>query len=119
MIIFYSKLIVSRLLNIIEKYADQKLVRERFAINDAFFSFPFEKSDELVQLQLTGDTFLTSSKPLEPVCIANTENLELPDIYPIKETVTLSPQNIYDLENVYRKLCIRKMVNTVSNPISY
>lgn len=94
---------MARLLSLIERHEQNKIVRERYISNDVLFSFPFEKYGELVQLQLTGDTLITSSQLLPPLCIADTANIELPSLYPVKETVTLTPQNIYDLQNIYRK----------------
>lgn len=101
--IFYSKLTISKLLHLLETHADGDIVKERFLCNDALFSFPFEKNGNLIQFELTADTLLTASRPLSPVCIADTKNYDLPDIYPIKATITLNPENIYDLRTLYRK----------------
>lgn len=98
-----SKLIISKLLHLIETHADGNIVKERHLSDDLLFSFPFEKYGELIQFQLTTDTLMTSSQPLSPVCVADTEKYDLPDIYPIKATITLNPQNIYELRTVYRK----------------
>lgn len=105
---FCSKLIVSKLLHLLETHADNNIVKERFLFNDLLFSFPFEKYGDLIQFQLTADTLLTASRPLSPVYVADTEEYELPDIFPVKATITLNPQNIYELRTLYRKyICAR------------
>lgn len=98
-----SKLITSKLLHLLETHAEHNIVKDRFLYDDLLFSFPFEKYGDLIQFQLTADTLLTASRPLSPVCVVDTEKYELPDIFPIKATITLNPQNIYDLRTLYRK----------------
>ncbi|KAB0804351.1 hypothetical protein PPYR_01321 [Photinus pyralis] len=96
-----NKLIVTKLLLAIELLADQNLVKQRLAINDLPFWYPFEKAGELFQFQLTGDCLVTSSNPLPPISSETTENLELPVMDPVKYTVSLNVENIYDLKNLY------------------
>ncbi|KAL3288344.1 hypothetical protein HHI36_002792 [Cryptolaemus montrouzieri] len=103
-----NKLMTSKLLHLLESNEKYDIVRERFVLNDLFFSYPFEKEDNLIQFQLTGDAVLVSSKPLPPVTLESTENKKLPDLHPIKYTVTLNEENIYTVENIYP---IKKTVN--------
>lgn len=72
-------------------------------MNDLFFSLPFEYFGDLIQFQLTGDSVLVADKPLQPVYTSSTEQFTLPDIFPIKPTITLNLQHFYDLDNIYRK----------------
>lgn len=56
-----------------------------------------------MQFQLSADKLLLSTKPLEVLTKESVEEIALPDLYPIKHTVTLVPENIYELRNIYRK----------------
>lgn len=67
------------------------------------FSYPFERQGDLIQFQLSGDTVITSSKPLSSITTDSTQSLELPDIAPIKPTITLVKENIYKLDKSFRK----------------
>ncbi|KAJ8946418.1 hypothetical protein NQ314_008900 [Rhamnusium bicolor] len=96
------KLIISRLLQLIESTCtNQELVKERYVFNDLFFSFPFERNGDLLQFQISGDTVITSSNPLPPITNVSTESLELPVIDPIKPTITLNKENIYEIKTIY------------------
>ncbi|XP_018563370.1 39S ribosomal protein L37, mitochondrial [Anoplophora glabripennis] len=97
-----NKLLMSRLLQLIESTCGRDdLVNERYLFNDLLFSFPFERHGDLIQFQLSGDTVITSSKPLSPITGVSTESLELPDITPVKPTITLVKDNIYKLEKSF------------------
>lgn len=100
---FYSKLIISKLLNLLETHEEQAIVRNRFLLNDLYFSFPFRREDNFIQLQITGDTVLVSQKPLPPISDESTKEYKLPDLYPIHCTATLNEENIYELQSIYRK----------------
>lgn len=105
MFVVFSKLLIGRLLQLIESKSDESILKDRYLFNDLFFSFPFEKNGDLIQFKLKGDSLLTSRKPLATVTQQQTDSLELPDIYPIKETITLNEENIYKVEDLYRKFC--------------
>lgn len=98
-----SKLIILKLLNLVEANSKHDLVRERYLLNDLLFSLPFEYFGDLIQFQLTGDNALVASKPLKPVSTISTEEFAVPDIFPIKPTVTLNVQNFYDFTDIYRE----------------
>lgn len=95
----------SKLLNLIETHSKHDLTKERYLLSDLFFSVPFEHSGNLIQFQLTGNNVLVASKPLPPVFKNSTDGLSLPDIFPVKPTITLNLQHFYDLDNIYRKHC--------------
>lgn len=91
------------MLNLIETHSKSDLVKERFLLNDLLFSYYFEYSGDLIQFELTGDVVLLASKPLMPVFTNDTKQFELPNIFPVRPTVTLNLQHFYDLQNIYRK----------------
>lgn len=56
-------------------------------------------------MEINAETFLTSKKPIvlgEPKM--DIGNAELPNIYPIKYTVSMPQENIYHQRDSYRKL---------------
>lgn len=99
----FSTSILLKLLQLIELLEDGNIVKERSLLSDLQFSFPFEKLGNLIQFELRSDVMIASDKPLAPVTLDITDALELPDIYPAKETITLNTENIYKLRNLYRK----------------
>lgn len=103
MFFFFSILIVSKLLQLIESTSDQHLSQNRYLFSDLLFSYPFEANDQQIQFQLSGDFFLSSCKSLKAVTQESTEDVDIPDMTPLAKTVSLSKQNIYKIENIYRK----------------
>lgn len=91
-----------KLLQLIELHEDSSIVKDRSLLSDLQFSFPFEKFGNLIQFELRSDVMITSNKPLSPIATDITDDLELPNIHPIKETITLNTENIYKLQNLYR-----------------
>lgn len=68
---------------------------------------PLEKDGDLIQLELTVDFLLNSATPLPVYADADevrgTQDIPLPDLHPIKHTITLERENIYQIRNVFRK----------------
>lgn len=102
-IFFSSYLTVSKFLQLIENTSDQNLVNDRYLFSDLMFSFPFNLNEQQIQLQLTSDFFLSSSKPLQAVTTEPTENIALPDITPLEPTISIPKEHIYKLEDIYRE----------------
>ncbi|CAH1956578.1 unnamed protein product [Acanthoscelides obtectus] len=95
-----NKLIISKLLQLLES-KNPDLSKDRYLYRDLWFSLPFQRNSDQIQLTLTADAVLASAKPLSPVSLEPTENLELPNIFPFEPTVTLNKENIYKLQNIY------------------
>lgn len=97
-----NKLLIARLLQLIETHGNFDVVQDRAIFNSLFFSFPFEKNGNLVQFNLTGDTLVSSSKALSPIFKKeNTTQIELPNLYPSDELLGLLQENIYEKQNIY------------------
>ncbi|KAJ8948101.1 hypothetical protein NQ318_008454 [Aromia moschata] len=96
-----NQLVISGLMQLVESLSTQDLVKDRVILNDLIFSYPFLKYDDLIQFQLTGDAVVLSSKPLSPITIEPTEGIALEDITPIKPTITLNIDNIYEIKEIY------------------
>ncbi|XP_060528750.1 large ribosomal subunit protein mL37 [Cylas formicarius] len=109
------KLLITKLLSLIEKTSSQDLVKNKYVSDDLYFSFPFERFGENIQFQLLGDIVLTSSEPLSVVSSDSTSEFELPDLAPIKPTISLTPENIYVMKDVYsiERVAIKRHPHTL------
>lgn len=101
--IFFSTLMTLKLLQLIELSSGLEIAKQRSLLSDLHFSFPFEKLGNLIQFELKSDVLISSTNPLSPITSVETENIELPNIHPIKETITLNLENIYEIRNLYRE----------------
>lgn len=100
---YFSRLIVSKLILECERLAGKSVASNRKVVNDALFVVPIEKDGDLLQIEIHADTFLTSKKPIAAVnTTPNTENV-LPDIFPMKYTISMPQENIYQLRNIFRE----------------
>lgn len=55
-------------------------------------------------MEVHADTFITSKKSLQSFEFeGSAEEEELPNIFPIKATITLPTRNIYENKDIYRK----------------
>lgn len=67
---------------------------------------PIEKDGDVLQMELTAETFLTSKKPIAAVSkIEMTETNQLPELFPLKYTISMPRENIYQLRDIYREYC--------------
>lgn len=86
---------------------DSNAVSSRALVQDETVFVPLEKDGDLIQLELTADFLLNSATPLQAYADADevqkTRDIPLPDLYPIKHTITLEKENIYQLKHVFRK----------------
>ncbi|XP_021942029.1 39S ribosomal protein L37, mitochondrial isoform X2 [Zootermopsis nevadensis] len=77
----------------------------RAVVQDETVFVPFEKDGDLIQLELTVNFMLNSAAPLPLYADADevqgTQDIPLPDLYPIKHTITLEKENIYQIRNVF------------------
>ncbi|XP_066262593.1 large ribosomal subunit protein mL37 [Euwallacea similis] len=95
------KLMIDKLLGLIETSVEPNLVQQRYLAENLYFQYPFERNGDLIQFQLVGDIVLLSEKPLSPITSVNVNEFELPNLYPVKPTVTLNETNSYILETIY------------------
>lgn len=100
---YCSRLLINKALLECEKLAGRSTVSMRKIISDAFFVVPFIRDDLRIQCELTAETFVTSKKPISVIDDNVSTNIELPDISPLKFTVSMPTENIYHKRNVYRK----------------
>lgn len=95
------KLLTSKLMQLIESMAGPQLSNARYLLNDVQFRFNFEKASDLMQFDLTAETFLTANSALRMLTQDKGLEITFPDLHPISDTITLNLDNIYDTSNLY------------------
>lgn len=90
-------------MQLIESMAGPQLSNARYLLNDVQFRFNFEKASDLMQFDLTAETFLTANSALRMLTQDKGLEITFPDLHPISDTITLNLDNIYDTSNLYRK----------------
>jgi len=94
----------TRLINHCERFQGASRAADRKIVNDAVFVAPFTKEGDKIQLELTAETFMTTRKPISPFSVQLTaEQNKLPDIFPLKQTVSIPETHDYKPQNVYRE----------------
>jgi large subunit ribosomal protein L37 len=96
-------LLATRLLNHCERFYGRTRAVDRKIVNNAFFVAPFERDGEKIQLELTAETFMTSRKPIAPFKVTTATDLQLPNIFPLKHTVSIPKVHFYKEQNAYRE----------------
>lgn len=97
-------LLSTRFLNHCERFYGHTVAADRKIINNAFFVAPFDKDGDQIQLELTAETFMSSRKAINPFKVQiQQEQNTLPDIFPVKHTVSIPQHHFYKKQNVYRK----------------
>lgn len=93
------RLLINKLIFECEKLSGNSVTSRRKIFDNALFNVSHTKDGDLLQFELTADTFMTSTKPIEAV--KGKYEAELPDLYPIKHTITIPKTNIYTTKNSY------------------
>lgn len=98
-----NNLLSSKLIHLCE-FACGRNVNHR-VVQDEIVCVPFEKDGDLIQLELTVNFLLNSVKPLPAYAshevVQTTQDIELPNLYPVKHTVTLEKENIYEIRDIF------------------
>lgn len=97
-------LLSTRLINHCERFHGHTIAADRKIISDAFFIAPFTREGSNVQFELTAETFVTSRKPISGFEVdSSIKDQEIPDIFPLKNTISIPKVNFYDDRTDYRK----------------
>ncbi|XKL59581.1 hypothetical protein PGB90_000597 [Kerria lacca] len=95
-------ILCNRFLHLCELIAGLKLSQDRYTFEDAYFSVPLLRDEDLLQLQMRADLLLLSKESLPPLCSPDvTVRTELPDMFPMKCTISINEENLYKIENIY------------------
>ncbi|CAK1583648.1 unnamed protein product [Parnassius mnemosyne] len=97
-----NEIITNKLLQLVEKSSDFELSQTRYVLNDVECKTVFDKEDDLIQFQDMSHILVTSNKPLtHELPERDIPFVKIPDLYPVKYSVTLPPQHFYDEKSIY------------------
>lgn len=94
-----------------EKTSDCEATLSKYVVNDVESQTVFEKEDDLIQFQDISHILVTSNKPVKHDVEKNLQFSEIPNLYPVKHTVTLPPEHFYDETSKYRKYLKGYLIN--------
>lgn len=96
-----NRTLCSRLLQLCEM-ANSDLSEDRGFINNAAVCVPLEVEDLSVQLELRADILVTAAHGISPIMDPESaNNLPLPDISPLHQTVSLEAETFYELRDIF------------------
>ncbi|XP_026494211.2 large ribosomal subunit protein mL37 [Vanessa tameamea] len=107
--------LTNKLLQLVEKSNDAEVTQNKYVLNDVESLSVFDKEDDLIQFQEMSNILVTSNKPLKhDLNESNIPFIEIPDLYPVKHTVTLPPEHFYAESSKYpvRSSIIKKHPHT-------
>lgn len=97
-------LLSSRLISHCERYHGHTIAADRKIVSDAFFVTPFSREGSTVQFELSAETFVTSKKPIAAFDVDQSiKDQEIPDIFPLKNTISIPKVHFYDERSDYRE----------------
>lgn len=91
------------MLQLVEKSSDSEATQSKYVLNDVESRSVFEKEDDLIQFQDISHILVTSNKPVKHETEKESNYTEIPDLYPVKHTITLPPEHFYNETSKYRK----------------
>lgn len=94
-----NRLLTNKLITECEKLSSRSVTLRRQLLDQVDFKVTVPKDNDLLQFEVSAEKMMTSSRPIEP--IKGKYDAELPDLYPIKYTISLPKKNIYSTETFY------------------
>lgn len=84
--------------------AGRTITSTRQIVHNVPFSVPIERDGDLIRFGVHAESFITSKRPIaQPADADQHINAELPDLFPIKHTISLPKSHFYKQTNQYRK----------------
>jgi large subunit ribosomal protein L37 len=96
-----NRLLTAKLLTHCERLAGHALNTSRKVMSDAFFVVNLEKEGDLIQFEVKADTMIAAKAPIAK--LSKLGDAELPNLFPIKHTISIPVENIYRQRRVFRK----------------
>lgn len=86
-----------------ERFLGPEVSSNRKIIANTQFIVPVTKDLDRIQFSLKVDSFITSTAPIKPLdnSVYRPQDQSLPDIHPVKETVTIPTTHFYEWQNEY------------------
>ncbi|KAH8382714.1 hypothetical protein KR009_004906 [Drosophila setifemur] len=94
-----NRLLINKLLHEIEKLAGRSVSVRRKMIDNAFFKASLTKDGDLYGFALTAEKVVFANRAIE--AIKGKFEGSLPDLYPMKSTISIPKQHIYLTDNLY------------------
>lgn len=83
---------------------DDDISRRRCKLMDAFFSVPLIRGEDTIQLQMRADILVLAADSIKPLASPElTTTCRVPNLDPLKYTVSLDEEYFYQLKNIYRE----------------
>ncbi|XP_072929885.1 large ribosomal subunit protein mL37 [Epargyreus clarus] len=96
-----NQILTNKLVQLVEKCSDTELTQKRYVSNDVESHVVFNKEDDLIKFQDVSHILVTNNTPLKHEVPNNIPFVEIPDLYPVKHTVTLPPEHFYNETSKY------------------
>ncbi|XP_045776211.1 39S ribosomal protein L37, mitochondrial [Maniola jurtina] len=97
-----NEILTNKLLQLVEKSNDVEVTQNKYVVNEVECHSVFDKEGDLIQFQDVSGILVTSNKPLKhELSESDIPFIEIPDLYPVKHTVTLPPEHFYDENSKY------------------
>ncbi|XP_026314915.1 39S ribosomal protein L37, mitochondrial [Hyposmocoma kahamanoa] len=91
-----NEIITNKLLHLIERSSDIEATQSKYIVNDVECQSVFNKDDELIQFQEVSNILVTSNNPVQhELNEKDISFIEIPDLYPVKHTITLPKEHFY------------------------
>lgn len=99
----HSEILTNKLLQLVEKSSDTEVTQSRYVVNDAECHSVFDKEDDLIQFQEISNILVSSNKPVKHDIEKEVAFTDIPNLHPIKHTITLPEEHFYSDSSKYRK----------------
>ncbi|XP_055524558.1 39S ribosomal protein L37, mitochondrial [Wyeomyia smithii] len=98
-----NRLLLSKLVTHCERFLGNSVSSTKRIVANTRFVVPITKDLDRIELNLKADTFLISAAPIKPLdnSVYRPQDLPIPDLFPVKETVTIPTTNFYEWQNEY------------------
>lgn len=101
----FSRLLLAKLVDECEKLAGRSVTSTRQIVNDVLFSVPLERAGDLIRFDVHAETLIASKRalPADSSSAAHQQVATLPNLFPLRHTISMAQQNIYKLTDHYRE----------------
>ncbi|KAG6449976.1 39S ribosomal protein L37, mitochondrial [Manduca sexta] len=96
-----NQILTNKLLQLVEKSSDSDVTQSKYVVNDVESNITFNKEGDLIQFQELSHILVTSNKPVKHSVENDIPFVEIPDLFPVKHTVTLPPEHFYKEDSSY------------------
>lgn len=96
------RLLIAKLLDECERLVGRSTTSTRQIVHNVAFDVPVKYNGDQIQFKMQADTFITSKRAIQPAPKDGYQTVELPDIFPLKPTISMPQSNIYQLKDHYR-----------------